>query len=172
LLSNLSQVQPPTIADINSRTGPLYDVAAKIADMCTITPQDVAMGHAARKNTYCSLIPKLVIGNYLASEVSEEEHVEDMEDTGCKDLPLKEGTTYFLFGLQLPEIPSIFEGGNICFAQALDSTLAPVPGSGALLFKPSLFVGNPIVKNINVPSRVWARPFRRPPGWLSISRWA
>jgi len=162
------------VADLNKREGLLYEFSAKIAGMCTTTPEQLAMSPsmATKKNQICSLMPKLVIGNYGGGEVTgnggsnragkggksgSAANLEDMEDTGCKDLPLAAEEVFFIFGIMLPAFePLRFDGGHLCFAllmkEAETSTdenpvWVPDVGTGLLLFSPKLFTGNPLVRN-------------------------
>jgi len=127
---------PPTVVDLNKREGLLYDLTAKISEMCTVNLEDAANpAYMKKKNKICNYIPKLVIGNYEGSEVTgngqgtsgkggggrtsgkTSANAEDMEDTGCKDLPLASERLFFVFGILLPEVQSLgFDGGNLCFA--------------------------------------------------------
>jgi len=162
------------VADLNKREGLLYEFSAKIAGMCTTTPEQLAMSPsmASTKNQMCSLMPKLVIGNYGGGEVTgnggsnragkgggegSAANLEDMEDVGCKDLPLAAEEVFFIFGIMLPPIEFLrFDGGHLCFAllmkEAETSTddnpvWVPDVGTGLLLFSPKLFTGNPLVRN-------------------------
>jgi len=143
------------VADLNKREGLLYDLASKISEMCTITPEDAARpDYARQKNQICNYVPKLVIGNYKGGEVTgklDSDNLEDQEDTGCKDLPLAKDELFFVFGISLPTVEPVFDGGNLCFVLLLDKNGSPEAGTGLLLFAPKLFTGNPFVKNINVP---------------------
>ncbi|CAE7719353.1 unnamed protein product [Symbiodinium sp. CCMP2592] len=151
----LSELLPfkPVLADVYKKEGLLYDLAEKAGEMCTITEADHAAGIAAKKNEMCSMVPKFIIGPYMGSATSDTslDHFEDMEDAGCKDLPLQSSAKYFLFGIVVPEIiPLGFEGGSLCFAQLMNHN-SVVHGTGLLIFEPKLFVGNPVVQNLNVP---------------------
>jgi len=152
-LSQVNGIRPSDVADLNKKEGVLYDIMSKISEMCTVSEADIAAGTAATKNQICSNVPKLVIGNYLGSETQDSSSsvFEDMEDTGCKDLPLAAGKRFFLFGILLPEIiPLGFDGGNLCYAQLLNGN-SPEAGTGLIIFAPKLFTANPIVQNLNVP---------------------
>jgi len=151
-LEEVKKVQPSDVADLNKKEGMLYDLTEKIADMCTITEEDVASGMAATKNEICSYVPKIALGYYYGEEVNdgEADHADDMSDIGCTDLPLVGDERYFIFGIALPEIPGLFSGGNLCYAQWMNGSSIG-SGTGMILFAPQLFTGNPIVKNINAP---------------------
>jgi len=151
-LAEVKKVQPSDAADLNKKEGMLYDLTEKIADMCTVTEEDVLSGTATAKNEICAFIPKIALGYYYGEEVNDgtADHADDMSEIGCTDLPLVGDERYFIFGIALPEIPGTFSGGNLCYAQWMNGNSIGT-GTGMLLFAPQLFTGNPLVKNINVP---------------------
>jgi len=167
-----AEIKSMEVADLNKREGVLYDLTSKIGDMCTVTPTDamLAPDTARKKNEICSYIPKLVVGNYEGGEVTGNAdknapslvtggarsavNMEDMEDVGCKDLPLAKNEVFFIFGILLPTIEWLgFDGGKLCFALLLkkESRWIPDSGTGLLLFAPKIFTSNPIVGNLNYP---------------------
>ena len=134
---------------VTKKEGVLYDLTSKIAEMCTVDEYDHASGIAAKKNKVCSMIPVIVVGDYMGSQILDKKSTQ-MGDTKCGNLPVVKTEKYFLFGIKVPTIPSIFEGGSLCFAQLMSGS-SVAHGTGLLIFQPKLFVGNPGVKNLHVP---------------------